>query len=503
EAQALMSQRISHDSRRQSQAARRQARSHRRHRERAIDRVGVRQGLPGVRRRAGGDLSQRQGKEIRRTARPRARSPNPNAARRAHTRPDGSGVRTHRQGLGQARFPRAFHRVLAEGRAAGARRRRVARGFSHHHGGVLLDFHSHGASGGAADAQGRVSVHDDLLRQSDGREELQHHGCCQGGARKRGALYRRRARPEGHPRARHLARTARDAGRLGDSRIRCAARQGESEGAGAQPRQHRGRGRRHRLPRARRRPPHHRRNALRRRRLPYHGLEEADAKRRSWKLASLRVCKISLVKMDDLMAPKPAAGDTAKMKRKAYEQELRELQVELCHLQDWVKDKGARIIVVFEGRDAAGKGGTIKAIGERVSPRVFRVVALPAPSDREKTQMFMQRYIQQFPAAGEIVIFDRSWYTRAGVEYVMGFCTEAQHRRFLELCPQIEKYIIDGGTMLIKVWLEVGQEEQQRRFSARINDPLRQWKLSPMDIESYRRWYDYSRARDTMLKATD
>ena len=203
------------------------------------------------------------------------------------------------------------------------------------------------------------------------------------------------------------------------------------------------------------------------------------------------------------MAPKRAASDTAGMKRKAYEKELRKLQVELCHLQDWVKDEGARIIVVFEGRDAAGKGGTIKAISERVSPRVFRVVALPAPSDREKTQMFMQRYVQQFPAAGEIVIFDRSWYNRAGVEYVMGFCNEAQHRRFLELCPQIEKYIIDGGTTLIKVWLEVGQEEQQRRFSARINDPLRQWKLSPMDLESYRRWYDYSRARDMMLKATD
>jgi polyphosphate kinase 2 len=203
------------------------------------------------------------------------------------------------------------------------------------------------------------------------------------------------------------------------------------------------------------------------------------------------------------MAPKRAASDTAGMKRKAYEKELRKLQVELCHLQDWVKDEGARIIVVFEGRDAAGKGGTIKAISERVSPRVFRVVALPAPSDREKTQMFMQRYVQQFPAAGEIVIFDRSWYNRAGVEYVMGFCNEAQHRRFLELCPQIEKYIIDGGTRLIKVWLEVGQEEQQRRFSARINDLLRQWKLSPMDLESYRRWYDYSRARDMMLKATD
>src|SRR6266508_2914664 len=203
------------------------------------------------------------------------------------------------------------------------------------------------------------------------------------------------------------------------------------------------------------------------------------------------------------MSKQHAEDARPKMKRKEYENELRKLQTELCRLQDWVKHKGARIIVVFEGRDAAGKGGTIKAIAERVSPRVFRLVALPAPSDREKTQMFMQRYIRQFPAAGEIVIFDRSWYNRAGVEYVMGFCTEEQHRRFLELCPQIEKYIIDGGTTLIKVWLEVGQEEQQRRFSARINDPLRQWKLSPMDIESYRRWYAYSRARDMMLKATD
>ena len=207
--------------------------------------------------------------------------------------------------------------------------------------------------------------------------------------------------------------------------------------------------------------------------------------------------------MGDVMALKPAAGNKPKMKRKAYEKELRKLHVELCHLQDWVKKMGARIIVVFEGRDAAGKGGTIKAITERVSPRVFRVVALPAPSDRQKTQMFMQRYIQQFPAGGEIVIFDRSWYNRAGVEYVMGFCTEEQNRRFLELCPQIEKYIIDGGTRLIKIWLEVGKDEQERRFSARINDPLRQWKLSPMDVESYRRWDDYSRARDMMLKATD
>jgi polyphosphate kinase 2 len=209
--------------------------------------------------------------------------------------------------------------------------------------------------------------------------------------------------------------------------------------------------------------------------------------------------------MDDVMALKRTAGRTAKpkMKRKAYEKELHKLQVELCHLQDWVKAKGARIIIVFEGRDAAGKGGTIKAITERVSPRVFRTVALPAPSDREKSQMFMQRYIERFPAGGEVVIFDRSWYNRAGVEYVMGFCSQEQHRRFLELCPEVEKYIVDGGTMLIKIWLEVGQDEQERRFSARINDPLRQWKLSPMDLESFRRWYDYSRSRDMMLEKTD
>jgi len=207
--------------------------------------------------------------------------------------------------------------------------------------------------------------------------------------------------------------------------------------------------------------------------------------------------------MGDVMALKRTADNNAKMKRKAYEQELHKLQVELCHLQEWVKEKGARIVIVFEGRDAAGKGGTIKAITERVSPRVFRVVALPAPSDREKTQMFMQRYIEQFPAAGEVVIFDRSWYNRAGVEYVMGFCTAEAHQRFLKLCPEIEKYVVDGGIRLLKIWLEVGQDEQERRFAARIGDPLRQWKLSPMDLESYRRWYDYSRARDMMLKGTD
>jgi polyphosphate kinase len=203
------------------------------------------------------------------------------------------------------------------------------------------------------------------------------------------------------------------------------------------------------------------------------------------------------------MAQKESTRDGEKLSNKEYMKELRRLQAELCKLQDWVKYKGLRVIVIFEGRDAAGKGGTIRAITERVSPRVFRVEALPAPSDRQKSQMYMQRYIEQFPAAGEIVIFDRSWYNRAGVEYVMGFCTKEQHRLFLERCPQIEQYIVDGGIILIKYWLEVGQDEQERRFKARINDPLRQWKLSPMDTESYRRWYEYSVARDMMLKATD
>jgi polyphosphate kinase len=191
------------------------------------------------------------------------------------------------------------------------------------------------------------------------------------------------------------------------------------------------------------------------------------------------------------------------MKRAKYERELRRLQVRLCHLQRWVKEKGLRVVVVFEGRDGAGKGGTIRAITERLSPRVFRVVALPAPSDREKTQVYMQRYLQHFPAAGEVVIFDRSWYNRAGVEHVMGFCTPQEHRRFLELCPQIEQFLIDGGAILIKLWLEVSNGEQQRRFEARIKDPLRQWKLSPMDLPSRKRWYDYSRARDVMLEQTD
>jgi polyphosphate kinase len=193
----------------------------------------------------------------------------------------------------------------------------------------------------------------------------------------------------------------------------------------------------------------------------------------------------------------------SKLKRTVYEKELRKLQIQLCRLQDWVKHKGLRVIIVFEGRDAAGKGGTIKAITERVSPRVFRVVALPAPSSREKTQMYFQRYVPHFPAAGEIIIFDRSWYNRAGVEYVMGFCTEEDHRQFLIVCPEVEQYIVDGGIVLMKFWLEVGKDEQERRFLARIHDPLRQWKLSPMDLESYERWYQYSKARDIMLKATN
>jgi polyphosphate kinase len=196
-------------------------------------------------------------------------------------------------------------------------------------------------------------------------------------------------------------------------------------------------------------------------------------------------------------------GETKKLKRKEYEKELRRLQAKLCHLQAWVKHKGLRVIVLFEGRDGAGKGGTIRAITERVSPRVFRVIALPAPSDREKSQMYIQRYMQHFPTAGEIVIFDRSWYNRAGVEHVMGFCTKEQHRDFLKLCPVAERFITNAGIILIKFWLEVSDKEQKRRFEARITDPLRQWKLSPMDLPSRSKWFEYSRARDLMLKATD
>jgi polyphosphate kinase 2 len=193
----------------------------------------------------------------------------------------------------------------------------------------------------------------------------------------------------------------------------------------------------------------------------------------------------------------------AKLKNKDFERELAKLQAELVKLQLWVQHKGLKIVVVFEGRDAAGKGGVIKRITERVSPRVFRVVALPAPTEREKSQMYVQRYIPHLPAAGEVVLFDRSWYNRAGVERVMGFCTEQEVTRFLEQCPEWERAIIESGTILVKYWFEVSQEEQTRRFRARIHDGRKIWKLSPMDLESHRRWYDYSRARDDMLLATD
>src|SRR5882672_10465433 len=194
---------------------------------------------------------------------------------------------------------------------------------------------------------------------------------------------------------------------------------------------------------------------------------------------------------------------TEKLKRKEYEELIAELHIELVKLQFWAKHAGARIVVIFEGRDAAGKGGVIKRITERVSPRVFRVVALPAPSERERSQIYFQRYFEHFPAAGEIVIFDRSWYNRAGVERVMGFCTDEEYERFLRICPAWERDIIDSGITLIKYWFEVSKEEQTRRFSERISDARKIWKLSPMDLESHRRWYDYSRARDAMFVATD
>jgi polyphosphate kinase len=195
--------------------------------------------------------------------------------------------------------------------------------------------------------------------------------------------------------------------------------------------------------------------------------------------------------------------DGSKMKLMEYEKELRRLHGELVALQEWVKASGAKVCVVFEGRDTAGKGGTIKAITERVSPRAFRVVALPAPSDREKSQMYVQRYIPHFPAAGEVVIFDRSWYNRAGVERVMGFCTDEQAERFLELLPAVEKAMVDSGIILIKYWLEVSPDEQSRRLESRIDDPRKVWKLSEMDLLSYEKWNDYSRARDEMFAATD
>jgi len=192
-----------------------------------------------------------------------------------------------------------------------------------------------------------------------------------------------------------------------------------------------------------------------------------------------------------------------KLKRKDYDKALTKLHGELVKLQEWVKYKGLRVCIIFEGRDGAGKGGTIKAITERVSPRVFRVIALPAPTEREKSQMYAQRYLPHLPAAGEIVIFDRSWYNRAGVERVMGFCTEEQARAFLKLVPYVERIIVHSGVILIKYWLEVSEDEQTRRLESRIDDPRKIWKLSPMDLKSYSRWHDYTRARDEMFKATD
>jgi polyphosphate kinase 2 len=202
-------------------------------------------------------------------------------------------------------------------------------------------------------------------------------------------------------------------------------------------------------------------------------------------------------------APSKAVAGTTKLKGKDYERELSKLHAELVKVQEWAKRSGAKICVLFEGRDGAGKGGTIKAITERVSPRVFRVIALPAPTEREKSQMYVQRYLPHLPAAGEIVIFDRSWYNRAGVERVMGFASEQAVKRFLELVPTWEKLMVESGIILLKYWLEVSPEEQTRRIKGRIDDARKIWKLSPMDLESYSRWYDYSRARDEMIAATD
>lgn len=192
-----------------------------------------------------------------------------------------------------------------------------------------------------------------------------------------------------------------------------------------------------------------------------------------------------------------------KLKKKTYERTLRELQTHLVEMQDWIASTGAKIVVVFEGRDAAGKGGVIQRIKERVSPRVFRHVALPAPTEREKSQLYAQRYVQHLPAAGELVIFDRSWYNRALVEHVMGFCREREYEAFLRMCPNFEALLKNNGIYLVKYWFEVSMKEQHRRFMKRVQDPMRRWKLSPMDLESHRRWYDYSRARDAMFAATD
>jgi polyphosphate kinase 2 len=229
-----------------------------------------------------------------------------------------------------------------------------------------------------------------------------------------------------------------------------------------------------------------------------------DRDRYNWQERAIGMSKDKKKKGDEgKKQNKSASTARAKMPRKQYEEELGRLQIELVRLQSWVKETGQRVVVIFEGRDAAGKGGVIKRITERVSPRVFRVVALPAPNDRERTQLYMQRYIAHLPADGEIVLFDRSWYNRLGVERVMGFCTDEEYRRFRENISHYERAMVEDGIILIKYWLSVASDEQQRRFQQRIEDPLRQWKLSPMDTEARRRWYDYSRARDAMLDASD
>jgi len=211
----------------------------------------------------------------------------------------------------------------------------------------------------------------------------------------------------------------------------------------------------------------------------------------------------ALIPIEDRKNGKKHIRESPKLKRKKYEQELHKLQTKLVEMQEWVRTTGAKVVVVFEGRDAAGKGGTIHRIMERVSPRVFRHIALPAPTDREKSQLYAQRYIREMPAAGEVILFDRSWYNRALVERVMGFCNNKQYEDFLKMCPPFEALLKNNGIILIKYWFDVSEKEQHRRFQQRIEDPMRQWKLSPMDLESHRRWYDYSRARDTMFSATD
>jgi polyphosphate kinase len=232
-----------------------------------------------------------------------------------------------------------------------------------------------------------------------------------------------------------------------------------------------------------------------------HCLPEDDGRANNDHNTTNRDCRWTMNHSETI--PHQDVADKPRLKNKIYAKKLQKLQEELCTLQDWVKHTGQRVVIVFEGRDAAGKGGVIRALTERVSPRVFRVVALPAPSDRQKSQMYIQRYIEHFPAAGEVVVFDRSWYNRAGVEHVMGFCSKEQHEQFLRLCPMFETHAVQNGITLFKYWLEVSNAEQKRRFEARIDDRLRQWKLSPMDLPSRERWFDYSRARDLMLDATD